>query len=319
VYSLFQEVDESAQQLKLDWRDVGRYLLQPEAHVYAFAIAANVLLSFWPFMLVMISLFRNVFHWREAELAIYVGVKDYFPGQVGGFLSYNLHALAPWSRKVEWLSLALLLITANGIFLPLEVALNRAWGIKVNRNLLKNQLVSMGLIFACGGLVLISAGLGGMVQAVWGEWSGQSLSDLERQLTGLYTAANPAPPLLLFAAKIASIPMTILSLFLVYCYLPNTHVPKRAVLPRAIVVGLILEALKWFNLGVWPWLFVKFEREFGVFDKSITILTWSFLAALIVLAGADWTARRVRLSTVTQAVPEPSFQDRMGAGFGPHP
>jgi len=29
-----------------------------------------------------------------------------------------------------------------------------------------------------------------------------------------------------------------------------------------------------------------------VFVNSATILTWGFLAGLVVLAGADWTARR---------------------------
>ena len=53
-------------------------------------------------------------------------------------------------------SVFLLFFTANGIFIPLEVALNRAWGVTKNRTFLKNQIVSLGLIFACGALVLIS-------------------------------------------------------------------------------------------------------------------------------------------------------------------
>ncbi|MBI5280776.1 MAG: YihY/virulence factor BrkB family protein [Candidatus Solibacter usitatus] len=283
-------MDDSARDIRRRWPAIGRYLLSTEAHVYAFAIAANVLLAFWPFLLVMISLFRNVLAWPAAELAIYVGVKDYFPGRVGGFLSYNLHALAPASHKVEWLSLALLLFTANGVFLPLEVAFNRAWGVKVNRSLLKNQVVSMGLIFACGGLALLSAALGGAAQAAWLKATGHGLSALEDQLTGLATAASAAPPLLMLAAKLASIPMTILSLVLVYVYLPNTKVSIKHVLPRAVLIGLALEALKWINLLIWPWLFAKFSREFGVFVNSVTILTWSFLAGLVVLAGAEWVA-----------------------------
>lgn len=299
MYSLFEELDDSARELQSDWRAIGRYLLSTEAHVYAFAIAANVMIAFWPFMLVMISLFRNVLEWPTAELAIYVGVKDYFPGRVGGFLSYNLNLLAPTSHKVEWLSLALLLFTANGVFLPLEVALNKAWGVKENRSLLKNQVVSMGLIFACGGLALLSAALGGAAQAAWLEATGQNLQALRDQLTA-YNAVSAAPPLLMMAAKLASVPMTILSLLLVYVYLPNTKVPVRVVLPRAILVGVALELMKWINLGVWPWVQTKFSREFGVFVNSVTILTWSFLAGLVVLAGAEWTAHRARAAAMLE-------------------
>jgi len=96
--------------------------------------------------------------------------------------------------------------------------------------------------------------------------------------------------------KLASIPFTIFILFLVYWKLPNTQVPWRQVLPRAAVIGLLLEALKWVNWLTWPWFLNKFRREYGVFSNSITILTWSFFAALVVLAGADWSARRSRVA-----------------------
>jgi uncharacterized BrkB/YihY/UPF0761 family membrane protein len=96
--------------------------------------------------------------------------------------------------------------------------------------------------------------------------------------------------------KISSVPVTVLILFLVFWLLPNTKVPWRAILPRAVVIGLFLEALKWVNLLIWSWVYAKFSREFGSFRNSVTVLTWSLLAALCVLAGADWTARRVRRS-----------------------
>jgi membrane protein len=49
--------------------------------------------------------------------------------------------------RLHWGSMFLLLLTANGIFEPLEVALNRAWGVAKNRSHFKNQLISLGLIF----------------------------------------------------------------------------------------------------------------------------------------------------------------------------
>ena len=130
---LVEEVKESALDLKSEWRHIGRYLLETEVHVYAFSIAGNVLLAFWPFVIVMLWLFRYAIGWSEAELAIYGGIRDFFPGETGAFLTYNLKQVALNSRQLQWPSILLLLFTANGIFLPLEVALNRAWGVKVNR------------------------------------------------------------------------------------------------------------------------------------------------------------------------------------------
>jgi uncharacterized BrkB/YihY/UPF0761 family membrane protein len=301
-----EEVHSAAEELKTDYRPVGRYLLNTEAHVYAFAIAANVLLAFYPFMLVMIALCRHVFHWPGAEQAIYVAIKDYFPGTTGQFLAYNLGVSADYTRRLEWVSVLLLLFTANGVFLPLEVALNRAWGVTVNRTLWKNQLVSMGLIFACGALALLSAMLtaGGLVLA----------GGLQSTYTTLFTWVVRV------VFKILSIPITIAILFLVFCFLPNTRVPKKAVLPRTVVIALLLEALKWINLAIWPWLYRKFDREYGVFVNSVTILTWSFLAGLVVLAGADWTARRARSQLDAEVTGPPllaPIQDRISEDSNP--
>lgn len=286
------EIRAALVELKADARQIGRYMLSTESHVYAFAIAANVLLSFWPFMLVLIALFRNVMGWPAAVTALYATIQDFFAGATGEFLAYNLETITQWRYRVEWLSMLLLLFTANGIFLPLEVALNRAWGVKENRSLLKNQIVSMGLIFVCGILALFSAALTGAGVQVWEAFFGQT--------------GTSAPWVIKMIAKAASLPVTILALFLIYVYLPNMKVPRRAILPRVVVVGLCLELLKWINLAIWPWLFHKFDREFGVFKHSVTILTWSFFAGLVVLAGAEWISWRTRAGAGEKTVESPA-------------
>lgn len=230
--------------------------------MYAFSIAANVLLSFFPFLIVMVSICRNILHWRSAESAILTAVSDFFPGTVGEFVVRNLQATLGMSGPINYVSIFLLFFTANGIFEPLEVALNRAWGITTNRSFVRNQLVSLGLIFAVGTLVLFSA------------W-----------LTG--TSGNLAQIL----PRVLAAPLTILILFLVYWLLPNRRLRAAQVAPMAIVVGLALELLKYVNLLTLPWLWSKLEREYGPFKNSVAIILWSFLASMIVLAGAEWSAR----------------------------
>ncbi len=97
-----------------------------------------------------------------------------------------------------------------------------------------------------------------------------------------------------------------LILFLVYWRLPNAKVPAMQVLPRATVIAVVLEALKWLNLAIWPWVRMKFMHEYGGFVDSITVLTWSFFAGLIVLAGADWSARRARTADALEKATAPS-------------
>jgi uncharacterized BrkB/YihY/UPF0761 family membrane protein len=218
-----------------------------------------------------------VLHWPAAVQAIQLAVKDLFAGKAGEFIDYNIGF--PWYvPKLGVTSIFLLLFTANGIFEPLEVALNRAWGVTVNRSYLKNQAISLGLIVACGALALLSL----MLTALGGEF----LSHAPGSLAGVGAFLQR----LFF--KLAAIPVSMFALFLVYWLLPNRKVDPGRVAPVAVVVGLILEGLKYLNMLFTNVIHEKLDREYKMFEYSVTILLWSFVAALVVLAGAHWTARR---------------------------
>lgn len=249
------------------WRPTVHYLSQTEVHVYALAIAASVLLSFFPFLIVMVTLLRDVLHFKAAESALFFALRDYFPGELAALIQKNLTKVT--HERFQVTSLVLLLFTANGIFEPLEVALNRAWGVTKNRSYIGNQILSLFMILLCGGLALGSIVL---------------------------TALNPefvkGDLLKMFAFKIAAIPITILSLFLTYWILPNRRVPVARVIPVAAVVGLGMEVLKYVFLWAWPWLNAKFRNEYGdVFKYSISVIVFSMLTSFLVLAGAEWSAR----------------------------
>jgi membrane protein len=248
-----------------------RYLMQTEVHVYAFSISAGILLSFFPFLVVMISLCKYVFHWKAAVSAMYFALDDYFPDAFGTFLRRNFEFTVASRGPVQLVSTVLLFFTSSGIFEPLEVALNRVWNCTGNRHYVKNQLVGLGLTFACGALMLLST----------------TLTALNNQfLTG-----QTAKVLGLIFFKLAAIPLSMFLLFLIYWLLPNCKVKPSSILPAAITVGLLLELLKYINLLTWPYLRDKLSLEYGPFVYSVTIILWGFFAAMVVLAGAEWTAR----------------------------
>jgi membrane protein len=259
------------------WRPTVRYLSQTEVHVYALSIGASVLLSFFPFLIVVLTLIRQVFHFPLAERALVFALSDYFPGDLGGFIVRNLTKVNHGRFQIT--SIILLLFTANGIFEPLEVALNRAWGVEANRSYVRNQILSLFMILLCGGLTLGSVLLTAMNT---------------RFITAQYGNQDVPKWLLLGIFKLGAIPVTILSLFLVYWILPNRRVPARRVMPMAVLVGIALEGLKYVFLFAWPWLDKKFQNEYGPFNYAVSIVIFSLLAALVVLAGADWSARTPR-------------------------
>jgi membrane protein len=264
-----------------------RYLMQTEVHVFAFSVSAGLLLSFFPFLTLMLSICRYVLKWRDGVSAVYFALNDYFPDTMGQFIRRNFEVTVASRGPVQVVSLILLFFTASGIFEPLEVALNRIWNCPTNRNYFKNQLVSLGLIFACGALMLVST----------------TLTVLNNQfLTGnsIRQTAGVANILGLVLFRVAAIPITMLVLFLIYWLLPNCKIRPARMVPAAIVVGLLLELLKYVNLWTWPYLRAKLQSEYGPFYYTVTIILWGFLAALVVLAGAEWTARHSEASPACQ-------------------
>jgi uncharacterized BrkB/YihY/UPF0761 family membrane protein len=179
----------------------------------------------------------------------------------------------------------MLLFTANGVFEPLEVALNRVWGISQNRSFLRNQLVSLALIFVCGGLMLLS---------LW--MAAVNHNSLGGSRIEAWSVA--------FFLKLASAPVAAISLFLIYRFLPNGKPPLGRVIPAAICVGLLLEGLKYAAALLWPWFDAKLAREYGVFRYSVGIIFLAFFSSMLVLAGAEWSARGHRFDRIDDAVKE---------------
>jgi len=276
-----------AEPTSADWREAWRrlrptldYWLQTEVHVYALAIAASFMLSFFPFLIVMASFCRWVLRWPAGAAAVYAALNEYFPGELGDFIVHNLRVIVQDRGALPFVSLLLLLFTANGIFVPLEVALNRVWGVSENRSYWRNQWLSTLLVFACGTLALAATILTGMNARVF------------RSIFGAAPGWVESPAVLLL--KLAAIPLWPLALLLVYWRLPNRRLDWRQVAPVALTVGLLLQLMQYLNLVTWPLWRAKVRQEYGPFYYSVSIILWSFLAAMVVLAGAEWAARRER-------------------------
>lgn len=252
-----------------------RYLMQTEVHVYAFSVSAGMLLSFFPFLIVMLSLCQHVFRWKAAVNAVYFALDDYFPDAFGHFLRRNFEVTVASHGPVQIVSILLLFFTASGIFEPLEVALNRIWNCTTNRSYFKNQLIGLGLIFACGALMLFSTTLTALNNPSFGYSAGH------------YTSGS------IIVFKLAAIPTSMLVLFLIYWLLPNCKIKPYRILPTAIVVGFLLEVLKYINLLTWPYLREKLAMEYGPFVYTVTIILWGFVASMVILAGAEFAARGV--------------------------
>ncbi len=250
------------------------YLMRTDVHTFAFSVAANAILSFFPFVVLMMTLIRRVFHSRVMYDVVLQLLRDYLPaGQ--DFVIRNLNSMVNSRQRVQVASLVILLVTSSGIFLPLEVALNRVWRFENNRSYLGNQLVSFSLAFASGALALLSIAL-----------TAGPVAFMEFLLHGYGTGFVRVVGFLMM--KVFAIAASIAIFFLIYWLLPNGKVPAKAVLPAAIIMGLLSEALKYAYILALPRL--NFQEVYGPFALSVSMMFWAFLSGLLLLAGANLSA-----------------------------
>ncbi len=265
---------------------LGCYLMRTEVHTYAFSVAANAILALFPFIVLLLTVSRAVFGTRRIEPVVGDLLKNFLPtGQ--DFVMRNMELLVHPRSGMQVFSLVMLLISSTGVFLPLEVALNRVWGVAENRSYLHNQAVSLGLAFAAGALamvsVLLSAGSKSILSLVFFGHTGSRL----------YHVVSHS--FMHIAAGLASV----LLFFLIYWILPNRRVPAIAVLPTAMIIGVLWEGAKLLYVRALPWL--DFQAVYGPFYISVGLMVWAFLSGLLLLAGAHFSATRYTLRLASEA------------------
>lgn len=262
------------------------YMMRSEVHTYAFSVAANVILSLFPFIVLLLTLCRSVFHSRAMEQVVGDMMRGFLPvGQ--DFVMRNMQLLTHPRKGVQAFSVVMLLVSSTGVFLPLEVALNHVWGVAKNRSYLHNQLVSLGLAFAVGVLALASVGFTSGSRTVLSVLFFGHTENFAYQLVAQWFL------------KICGVGLSILLFFLIYWVLPNRKIPARAVIPTALMVGLLWEVAKSLYVRALPWL--DFQSVYGPFYISVGLMMWAFLSGLLVLAGAYVSATRYTLRLARQA------------------
>jgi YihY family inner membrane protein len=276
----------AAQSKWFQWRKSGTaliaYLLDSEVHTFAFSVAANAILSFIPFVVLMYTLAFSVFHSQAMVDVITSMVNYFFPTTAQpDWLANNMKAAAALSSRhgVQAFSLVVILISCTGIFLPLEVALNQAWGVTKSRNYLLNQTVAFALALVMVVLGMGSVAVNASARAV--------LTFVFFGHTDNFAFNGLSAIMLTLTTGIA----VILFFFCVYWILPNRRVPAMPVLRVSIVTGVIWLVAKQLFVMALPHMDLK--AIYGAFYVSVGLLFWAYCSGLILFAGAQFSVARL--------------------------
>jgi YihY family inner membrane protein len=278
------------------WRKSGTaliaYLLDSEVHTFAFSVAANAIISFIPFVVLLYTLALSVFH-SEAMRGVVDDMVNYFLPSATTTKDWVANtivseAVLPLLKHhgAQAFSLVMILIACTGIFLPLEVALNQAWGVSKSRNYLFNQTIAVGLALLMVGLGVASMVVNVNVDKVLAfallhdsdNWFFRILNYSYDALTYVWLAVSTGVASILF-------------FFSVYYILPNRKVPWRPVMRTSIITGGVWLISRFIYAAVLPHL--NFQALYGPFYVSVGLLFWAYISGLILFAGAQFSVARL--------------------------
>jgi uncharacterized BrkB/YihY/UPF0761 family membrane protein len=195
--------------------------------------------------------------------------------------------IAAAGQGVQFLSILMILIACTGIFLPLEVALNQAWGVTKSRNYLANQVVAFGLaiIMVVLGMssILLNAAAREVLKFFFDHHTNIKIFDF------VLNFAYQGTSFVLLAATTGV--ASILFFFSIYWLLPNRKVPWRPVLRTSIYTGVIWLVARCLFVLVLPHL--DLGALYGPFFISVGLLFWAYISGLILFAGAQFSVARL--------------------------
>ena len=278
-----------------------RYLFQTEVHAYSFSIAANAYLSFFPFNLIMLAVCRRWLHWEKAYQTVLQLLRVHLPPGSESVIR-NLVVMVQGRPRLQLVSVFMLLFTSSGVFLPLEIALNKVWGFQRNRSFLKNQGVSFVLALVSGVLALVLHS-GDYAPAVG-----------DRFLIGWIPSRSFITLVSRTVLEIASVPLVASIYFMIYYFLPNGKVPIARVFPAAIATGILTVAGRFIYFLTLPMF--RFREIYGPFALSVTLLFWAYAGAIILLFGAHLSAHGFILNEDLKVTPAPNGAPTTGRGEG---
>jgi membrane protein len=271
---------------------------------HAAAITYSTLFALFPLILALLSILGFFLESQDVQQQLAAFIADYLP-PAQALIQENAAQLRELRTVSGLLALVGLLWAAKGVFGALDLALNRIWQVPSLRSLLHRTSLHLGLIFATGGLLLVSFALTTLLEVVGG-----TTGPFPRMApfgAGLVRVAGLGLPVLLNGAACAGL----------YRFLPNTRVAWAEVWPGALFAAIAFELAK--NLYIlYARFFGNFEPLYGSLAAVIGFLVWLYYMVSILLLGAvicrAWTARSAGRLRGTPPLPHLLLKSGDGSG-----
>jgi membrane protein len=264
-----------------------------DATTQSAALAFYTMFSLAPLLIVVIALAGMAFGANAVRGEILNEFQGWMGKDAASFVQSMLRTAAePNTNKLAGvLGILTLIFGASGVFVELQQALNRIWGVAAKpgaafTRLLRKRILSFAVVLGIGFLLVVSLILSTALTAL-GDY-------LERRFQ--------LPVKLLHTGNILASFILITLLFaFIYRLLPDVRLSWGDVFLGAVVTSVLFgvgKTLIGFYLGR-----TGAASAYGAAGSLVMILSWVYYSALVFLLGAEFT--RVYSHGTLQAAPEP--------------
>lgn len=237
-------------------------LISREIAVLTNAIAFNFLLCLFPLLVVVSALQRALPGGaRHAATALLSVLEELIPfGQDA--MARAVRDATRTAAGLQVFAVIVILWASSGIFMPVEMALNRAWGGRPNRHFIRSKLLAFVMTIAGGLLALASVALTAASRTYGHDW----------------------PIVARYGGKLSALLLSYLLFFLIYRLIPEVPVSAQTAARAALLAGTVWEIAKYvfvIRLSRTP-----LQTFYGPLAFSVSLLLWAWVSSLVLVLGA---------------------------------
>jgi membrane protein/epoxyqueuosine reductase len=236
-------------------------LLSRDIAVLTNAIAFNFLLCLFPLLVVVAGFAERLPSGSRSSGALLSVMAEVIPfGKAD--LATSMKSLVRFGRELQIVSLLLIAWGSSGIFMPMEMALNKVWGGGPPRAFWKSRLLAFAMTLLGGFLAIASVALTVATRS----W------------------AKGYPLLAGTGTKASALLLSGLLFFLIYRLIPDAEVRSGVALRAALWAAVAWEAAKYafvVQLGR-----MNLQAFYGPLAFAVSLVLWAYVSSLIVVFGA---------------------------------
>ena len=259
-----------------------REMSNDDATHMAAGVAYYAILSIFPLTIGLIAILSLILDPETAQAELLDFFHTYLPG-ITDLLGDNIGPPAGVRGAFGLLGILGLFWTASTLFGAVTRSVNRAWDVHEDRPFYIDKVRNIAMAMGVGLLFLLSVGATAFIQILVGADA--------RVEGGVGFLENDAVSIL---ARPLPFIFTMSIFLMVYKHVPNTPTYWRYIWPGALLAALSFEICK----SVFVFYmenFADYSRVYGSLGSVVAFLAWTYISALILIMGAEFSAEYGRM------------------------